>query len=83
MIYRRFGYLSARVLLDKQDRLQRLEQRLDEFDNENQGCSVTTQPNARTKSAIDDRNKLLLEVDTAFSDYGTMHSGQNNFVTDM
>lgn len=74
MIYRRFGYLSARVLLNKQDHLRRLERKLDEFDAENKGCSATTEPNARTKSAIDHRNSLLAEIDAALSDYGTKTS---------
>ncbi|KAF2162490.1 hypothetical protein M409DRAFT_27113 [Zasmidium cellare ATCC 36951] len=78
MIYRRFGYLSARVLLEKQDQLRRLEEELDEFDDINQGCSVTTEPNQRTSSTIDDRNRLLTKIDTTLGAYATslMHAQQ-------
>lgn len=31
-MYRRFGYLQARLLLDKQDQLRRLEERLERLD---------------------------------------------------
>lgn len=32
MIYRRFGYLQTRLLLEKQDELRRLEEKLDRMD---------------------------------------------------
>lgn len=74
MLYRRFGYLQARVLLDKQDRLRHLEERLDEFDENNQDCSVTTEPNEMTASAIEARNELLSMIDSALAGYGTAQS---------
>lgn len=69
MIYRRFGYLQARVLLDKQDKMRLLEQELDHFDENNQGCAVTTQPNDYTKHTIEARSALLSKIDGALSDY--------------
>ena len=38
MLYRRFGYLQSRVLLEKQDDLRQLEEQLDELDSSEQYC---------------------------------------------
>lgn len=70
MVYRRFGYLFARVLLNKQDYLRRLEDELDEFDKANEDFAVTTQPNRVSKPVIEDRNALLAKIDAALSGYG-------------
>lgn len=35
-LYRRFGYLQARLLLDKQDEMRKLEEKLDEMDKEDE-----------------------------------------------
>jgi hypothetical protein len=34
MLYRRFGYLHSRILLRKQDKLRKLEDELDSYDND-------------------------------------------------
>ena len=70
MLYRRYGYLQARVLLNKQDALSLLEKELEQFDRDNEGCSVSCRPNEYTQDAIDARNKLLLLIDEALSSYG-------------
>lgn len=70
MLYRRFGYLFARVLLNKQDHLRRLEDELDKFDKANEDFAVTTEPNRISKPVIDSRNALLENIDTALAGYG-------------
>ena len=69
MIYRRFGYLQARVLLEKQDKLRLLEESLDAFDEENVGCASSRQSNDMNKTAMDARGALLIEIDAALSSY--------------
>lgn len=69
MLYRRFGYLQARVLLDKQDKLRQLERELDVFDAEHEGCAQTTVPNSRTQVTMDARNVLLGKIDSAVTSY--------------
>lgn len=70
MIYRRFGYLHSRVLLKKQDELRLLEGELDQFDEDNEGCAVTNQPNDMTRETIEQRNELLGRIESALTNYG-------------
>lgn len=69
MVYRRFGYLQSRVLLDKQDRLRLLEETLDEFDASNEDSAVSRLANDYTKDKIEERNQLLHEIDVVLLDY--------------
>jgi hypothetical protein len=66
-IYRRFGYLQSRLLLEKQDILRVLEKRLDEYDRGHIATSYT-----RTLSAdkLMPRQALLEEIEHAFNSYG-------------
>lgn len=66
-IYRRFGYLQSRLLLEKQDILRVLEKRLDAYDREHIATSYT-----RTLSAdkLMPRQALLEEIEHAFNSYG-------------
>ena len=75
MIYRRFGYLQTRVLLDKQDKLRLLEDELTAFDCENEDCSASNQPNEEIEDVVKDRAELLERIDTGLSSYGkyTLH----------
>ncbi|GAB7325601.1 hypothetical protein MBLNU13_g09592t1 [Cladosporium sp. NU13] len=68
-IYRRFGYLQSRLLLEKQDVLRVLEQRLDQYDREHATTSYT-----RTLSADElmPRQSLLEEIENAFNSYATV-----------
>jgi len=70
-IYRRFGYLQSRLLLDKQDELRVLEARLDEYDREHELDGITR---ALSPEKINPRNALLKEVETAFNAYGRVHT---------
>jgi hypothetical protein len=68
-IYRRYSYLQARLLLEKQDQLRILEERLDTFDR----ADIFK----HTRIAIGDltshvapRNLLLREIEDVFLSYG-------------
>lgn len=72
-IYRRFGYLQARLLLDKQEELRLLEEKLQTLDlaiAEVDGgalCSRTLYgPNA------DEHRKILTEIETVYCSYGNL-----------
>ena len=69
-IYRQFGYLQSRVLLDKQDKLRLLEEQLDAFDRANIDCGVSREPNDEIQDMITERNELLRLVDVELSSYG-------------
>lgn len=66
-VYRRFGYLQSRLLLEKQDALRVLEARLDKYDRDNQETSYIRSLNAET---IAPRQALLGEIEKTFSSYG-------------
>jgi len=71
MIYRRFGYLQARLLLDKQDELRRLEERLGEMDEEATGLDhdeLCTRDRRGKKANA--RKALLENVEEKFCSYG-------------
>ena len=72
-LYRRFGYLQSRLLLEKQDVLRVLEDRLNKYDEEDRAESNTRElglepgePNLR--------EALLAEIETAFNAYGKDNS---------
>lgn len=67
-IYRRFGYLGARLLLDKQDQLRLLECRLDEYDRANRLTATTRDLSA---DDIGPRQALLTKIEDMFNSYGT------------
>jgi hypothetical protein len=68
-LYRRFGYLQSRLLLDKQDDLRILERRLEEYDRANVSDSHTR---ALDDSVILPRTALLVEIECAFNAYGIL-----------
>lgn len=60
MLYRRFGYLQSRVLLDKQDQLRVLEKELQDLDNDlYNGRDTWTQ----TRKHIGDKDLRARRVD--------------------
>jgi hypothetical protein len=75
MLYRRFGYLQARILLHKQDELRALEtklDRLDEKDNEHNDTKKYLKSRDIDDKRKDSRRKALLrEIETTFKEYGT------------
>jgi hypothetical protein len=80
MMYRRFGYLQARLLLEKQEQLRRLEEDLDLLDREDkerQGEDANGRNNPlRTlkdgkKEKANERRVLMRKIEKKFRDYGT------------
>ena len=72
MLYRRFGYLQSRLLLEKQDDLRRLESALDRLDrkefNENRTALMSRHDIDEPESAT--RRELLQKIETKFHEYG-------------
>jgi hypothetical protein len=66
-IYRRFGYLQSRLLLEKQDILRVLEHRLDQYD---QGHVTTSYTRTLSADKLMPRQALLEEIEHAFNSYG-------------
>jgi len=66
-LYRRFGYLQSRLLLEKQDDLRILEQRLEEYDRANISTSYTR---TLDDNVIRPRQALLADIGDAFNTYG-------------
>lgn len=75
MIYRRFGFLQSRLLLEKQDCLRELEQQLDSLDiEETRGdgneCNLCTRvPDDEALGLY--RKELMVKIEENFRDYGT------------
>lgn len=74
-LYRRFGYLQSRLLLEKQDVLRVLEKRLNEYDDDDRAKSTrrTLKPHQ-----IKPREELLGEIETAFNSYGKWNSSSGS-----
>jgi hypothetical protein len=74
MIYRRFGFLSARLLLDQQDELRLLEEELVDIDgsdaHDNPVRNIT-----RNLSEEDsrERRELLGKIKKEYCEYGNFH----------
>jgi hypothetical protein len=73
MVYRRFGYIQARLLLEKQDDLQKLEKKLDEYD---ENVEQTQAKNSRMRDLkpadAAPRQKILDELEIKFLQYGEL-----------
>lgn len=72
MIYRRFGYVQSRLLLDKQNELQDLEKALEEMDTDDKQAN----PACLKRGDLDFdnptvRKKLLGQLEAKFNEYGT------------
>jgi hypothetical protein len=72
MIYRRFGFLSTRLLLNQQDKLRLLEEELDEIDQDddekNSNRNITRDlPEEDSK----ERQELLVKIKVEYCEYGT------------
>lgn len=79
MIYRRFGFLYSRLLLDKQDELRKIERDLDSIDKANAKGSESDQKCLQSRSLDASRNKvddeysrraLLQKAEGKLSTYG-------------
>ena len=72
MIYRRFGYLQARLLLEKQEQLRRLEldlELMDEKDKDAKSRDLVTLGDGETGRATA-RQELMQRIEDKFRDYG-------------
>jgi hypothetical protein len=71
MVYRRFGYIQSRLLLDKQDELRKLEQELGDFDQQVQRqrpANLTTRDLGPSDAAS--RVQLMNKVARSFREFG-------------
>lgn len=73
MVYRRFGYLQSRLLLEKQERLRLLEKELDTLDK----CQTNGEDDEMALCTLDTdldiknpREELMARVENAFNEYG-------------
>jgi hypothetical protein len=72
MLYRRFGFLQARILLNKQDQLRELEASLDHLDSldaKNNPSILRSRERDDVKHGV--HKKLLTEIEVKFKEYGT------------
>ena len=73
MVYRRFGWLQSRLLLDKQDELRCLERTLDAMDQDDAGENPTrlvTRDLSKEEAAP--RRDLLKQIEDKYREYGTL-----------
>lgn len=79
MVYRRFGFLQTRLLLEKQDTLRALEKRLDKLDkSETEG--EDNEDNLCTRDggeASTERINLMTAIGTTFREYGQLHQASS------
>ncbi|KAK5119199.1 hypothetical protein LTR85_007813 [Meristemomyces frigidus] len=67
MLYRRFGYLQSRIILDKQDELRALEQQLDSIDDGDLAANLHKL--IKREAQGDERKELLVAIETKFCEY--------------
>ncbi|KIM94110.1 hypothetical protein OIDMADRAFT_184533 [Oidiodendron maius Zn] len=73
MVYRRFGYLQSRIILNKQDQLRELEKRLDREDKDDALIDYKLLM-CRDKDEIENRPrvKLLVDIEKCFKEYAEL-----------
>lgn len=72
MLYRRFGFLQSRLLLDKQDELRELEKDLDRMDKvDHKKDPSLLKSREKDVANTGRRKKLLVEIGEKFKDYGS------------
>jgi hypothetical protein len=73
MLYRRFGFLQARIILYKQDELRELEEELDKMDNSDAASRPgKLKSRERDDADSDDRQNLIRKITAAFREYGSV-----------
>lgn len=71
-VYRRFGFLQSRILLNKQDKLRELEEALDKLDRrEAKADEERPMTTDLQLEDIEPRNNLLARIEEHFTSYGT------------
>ena len=71
MIYRRFGYIQGRLLLEKQDELRKLEQKLDKYDKQvEKTCSTNLMTRDLRPEDAKSRKEIMDMLEQRFCEYG-------------
>ena len=71
MIYRRFGYVQGRLLLEKQDELRKLEQRLEKYDKQvEKKCSINLMTRDLPPDDTESRKEIMDKLEQRFCEYG-------------
>jgi uncharacterized protein DUF6594 len=74
MIYRRFGYIQSRLLIEKQEELRKLEVRLDRFDKkmerEKNEPILRTRDEDSSDPIVQERRALVDLLENKFCEYG-------------
>ncbi|KAH9219762.1 hypothetical protein DL95DRAFT_291332, partial [Leptodontidium sp. 2 PMI_412] len=82
MLYRRFGFLQSRLLLNSQDELRELEQDLDRMDKVDYKKDPTLlQSREKDDAATGRRKKLLLEIREKFKDHVQLLNAARDLAT--
>lgn len=82
MLYRRFGFLQSRLLLDKQDELRELENDLDRMDKVDYKKDPTLLKSREKDDANTGRRKrLLVEIGDKFKDYVQLLNAARDLAT--
>jgi hypothetical protein len=68
LIFRRFGYVQCRLLLQKQDELRTLEEQLDDMDDEGRYGDFETIYTRQAQGEA--RRNLLRELEAKYLEYG-------------
>jgi hypothetical protein len=73
-VYRRFGFLQSRLLLNKQDKLRELEEALDRLDKkEARADEKRPRTTDLPEKDIKPREDLLAAIEGEFTSYGTYY----------
>ena len=75
MVYRRFGYLQSRLLLEKQDELRKLEKKLDLMDDHNKTVNPTLlqMRDLTEEEGAAPRKALFTQIEERFREYSMHH----------
>ncbi len=75
MLYRRFGFIQARILLEKQDEMRLLEEKLDRMDK---SAKDSDPESLQTRDLAEEdgrpRKELMKKIETKFCEYGNGNS---------
>jgi hypothetical protein len=84
MMFRRFGYLQTRILLEKQEQLRRLEEELDFLDKTDHDAkprALRTLEDGK-KDNTGERRVLMRKIEKKFRDYGMVSTPATRRVTE-
>ncbi|CZS93270.1 uncharacterized protein RAG0_03637 [Rhynchosporium agropyri] len=82
MLYRRFGFLQARILLNKQDQLRELETMLDNLDQSHKHSdSIRLRSREHDEAEGPERSKLFREIEENFKQYTSLLAAARDLAT--